>query len=252
MKRLLSRISRLFGSTLPKAYKPDDNRNKHYLDHLFRIGLLTEHSTIFDVGAYNGDLSHLYLSRCKKGTVYAFEPSPAQFKVLSDKFAGNTSLIPIQAALSDINGRSKLNLSAFSPTNSLLHANRAANTIWGDGVFDSVGSVEVEAITLDTFVSIHSISRIDLLKLDVQGAELRVLEGARKAIESESIHSIFVEVTNQTTYVHQPSFWEVMRTISQLGYMLHSFHDVDSDNLGYIRQFDCLFISKRFRVFCDM
>jgi FkbM family methyltransferase len=252
MKCLLTRISRLFRSTLTDSSKPDDSQGEHYLDHLLRLGLLSEHSTIFDVGAYNGDTSHLYLSRCGKGRIYAFEPSPTQYELLSGRFEGITSLIPINAALSDVSGRAVLNLSAFAPTNSLLQANRNANKIWGDGVFNSAGQIEVEAITLDTFVSRHSIKSIDLLKLDVQGAELRVLEGARKTIESDCIHSIFVEVTNQAAYSHQPSFWEVMGTISQLGYMLHSFHDIDSDSLGYIRQFDCLFISKRFRDFSEI
>ena len=70
--------------------------------------------------------------------------------------------------------RRKLYLSSFPNLNSLNKPNERS---WG---FNDEKSIDVEIITLDDFCLKNNINHIDILKIDVQGAELDVLKGGGK------------------------------------------------------------------------
>jgi FkbM family methyltransferase len=80
-------------------------------------------------------------------------------------------------------------------------------------------TAELETTTLDTFCQQEEIKEIDFLQLDVQGAELQVLEGASRIIE-DSILAIQTEVNFSELYINQPLFSEVDMCLPSLGFML--------------------------------
>lgn len=80
-------------------------------------------------------------------------------------------------------------------------------------------TTEIETTTLDTFCQAESINEIDFLQIDVQGAELQVLEGAVQTL-NRSVLAIQAEVEFSPLYKNQPLFADVDRFLRQQGFVL--------------------------------
>lgn len=152
--------------------------------------ILVSGDVVLDVGANIG----LYTVACacavgRTGAVHAFEPNPAVADQLARNIALN-SLVNVyvhRRAVSDVPGR----VVVRSPD---AHEPGLA-TIVGPGR----PVAEVETVTLDNFAEEHGISRIALLKLDVEGAETMALRGARELISARRIERVLFEVLGGTT-----------------------------------------------------
>lgn len=59
-------------------------------------------------------------------------------------------------------------------------------------MLDTEGTVEVPVTTLDRFCAEHSLRHIDILKLDVQGAEYATLTGARRLLDEQAIDIVYM------------------------------------------------------------
>ena len=123
---------------------------------------------IIDGGAFKGETSFWFLSK-GAGKVYAFEPSLYNFLVLFKNIKRNKAedkIIPVQKALSN-----RIGTFSFYATDS-----RGSVAFTG-------GNETIEGVTLDSFVEKEGLNRLDFIKLDVEGAELEVLEGAVDTIK---------------------------------------------------------------------
>lgn len=128
--------------------------------------------TVLDVGAHHG-LYTLLMSKLvgSEGTVLAFEPSPREFRRLCLHLRLNrcSNVVPEQLAISDRDGVVDffVVLGYWSVQNSLRPP-----TGW------RFQKVMVRSTTLDTYLAATGIESVDLIKLDVQGAELEALRGS--------------------------------------------------------------------------
>ncbi|HCF29223.1 MAG TPA: FkbM family methyltransferase [Cyanobacteria bacterium UBA11049] len=91
-----------------------------------------------------------------------------------------------------------------------------------------VSRVEVEVTTLDSFCQAEKIDEIDFLQLDVQGAELRVLQGASRLLE-DSVLAIKVEVEFTRLYKNQPLFSDVDVYLRNQGFTLFDLTNMQRD-----------------------
>lgn len=82
---------------------------------------------------------------------------------------------------------------------------------------------EVETTTLDIVSQTQNMNKIDFLQVDVQGADLLVLEGAKELL-SQSILAIQVEVEFSPLYVNQPLFPEIDTFLREQGFALFDLH----------------------------
>jgi len=80
-------------------------------------------------------------------------------------------------------------------------------------------TVEIETTTLDTFCEAEAIQEIDFLQLDIQGAEIQVMEGAGKILD-RSILAVQVEVNFSEIYANQPLFGDVDNYLRNQGFTL--------------------------------
>ncbi len=128
--------------------------------------------TVLDVGGNVGLITRICSSRVgKDGHVWSFEPDPYTrgFLDYNVRKCGNVTVSPI--ALSDANVSAKLHIHPRSGTsNSLLEF--AA----------SESAVDVECMTMDYFLEQHPQIRPDCVKIDVEGAEPKVLAGMRQTL----------------------------------------------------------------------
>jgi FkbM family methyltransferase len=140
--------------------------------------LVTEGMTVVDVGANIGYYS-LIAARLvgNTGKVYAFEPEPGNYQLLVRNIEANgyTNIVPVNIAISNEGGKVKLYV---DPASSSTHSFAQDNTnIKGD-------AIEVETVTLDDFFGGE---KVDFIKLDAQGAEGLVLDGATGVLKQDKL-----------------------------------------------------------------
>ena len=157
-------------------------------EEIFYINYLREGMTVYDVGANIGELTLLFSHFVgQQGRVFSFEASTDTFKKL-DAVIGLTcrnNIVRNHLALSDKVGSAKLTVypDQYASWNSL--ADRPLES-YGIGV-RPVRYEEVPCSTVDAFSIEHGISYIDLLKIDVEGAEYQVLVGAQEMLKEKRV-----------------------------------------------------------------
>jgi FkbM family methyltransferase len=194
---------------------------------------------IFDVGAHSGVISRTYRRLFPVAVIHAFEPTPAAVDYLRAMFAGDERLHVHGLALSDCQGNSEFHLNASGATNSLLDSDAAAPANWRSLV-KTEREIIVSSQTIDAFCTENGISCIDVLKIDVQGAESRVLRGARQMLARGAIKSVYLEIIVIPTYVGQSRPDEVFSLLYGAGLSLVDFYDVWKRG-PILLQFDALF-----------
>ena len=96
--------------------------------------------------------------------------------------------------------------------------------------------------SLDTFCKDEQIERIDLLKMDVQGGELGILQGARQLLAQKKIAVIYSEVFFVPMYQNQPLFG--CSELAPHRYSLHyAYNFVFNGRSGRLFSADALFVS---------
>jgi FkbM family methyltransferase len=125
-------------------------------------------SIVLDVGAHVGAFAASAARSAAGVTVYAFEPSPENFALLSSNMARNglSNVLPAQCAVAGGGGVRQLHVSD-SPAEHSLHI-----------VKPGAVQLPVSSITLAEIIEQHAIKTIDLLKMDCEGAEYEILEAA--------------------------------------------------------------------------
>jgi FkbM family methyltransferase len=154
---------------------------------------LKEGDTFLDIGANVGMFS-LIASRVlkNKGIIHAFEPSQAIFNTLSQNIANNDcqNVHLHRIALSDSEGTMTLRI----PTNEFgtdAFAYLSSNTGASESPNNQSETVQVK--TLDNFLSENKIDKVDIIKIDIEGAELLCFKGAEKLLSSPNKPIILFE-----------------------------------------------------------
>jgi len=152
--------------------------------------LLKTNDIVFDVGANVGLFSLLAANRLKdKVKVYAFEPSDYPF----DKIRRNISLNKFKSintnniGLWDHKGFVKFHLCI----------DEAYNSIGTNPQSEIKSSINIPVTTIDDFCQEKNITKIDILKIDSEGAEFQILNGAKRLISSLSIPIIICEYNRE-------------------------------------------------------
>jgi len=156
------------------AHKEDITEN--------RIKSLLHPGSVFvDVGANVGYFT--LLASTLGARVIAYEPTPSVFARLKENVALNNleDVQLVNSAVMDKPGVLSLHISADDPE---------ANSLFGN----ESQSVQVPAVTLDDDLNARGIDHVDLLKIDAEGAESFVLDGATRLLTSPRPPVVIVEV----------------------------------------------------------
>ena len=165
--------------------------------------------TLVQVGAYLGDDG--FMEACSRfgHRLYMFEPNPSRVRDLREKTAGAKTIHVLPMAVSNYNGKAKFKIAAYDDCSSLQDFDANANQTWVHEWhpykrFEMVEELEVDVIRLDTFMEQQGIAAIDLLEIDAQGEDLRVVEslGARIA----DVKKVQIEVNISGAPLYSNSF----------------------------------------------
>jgi len=183
-------------------YEKDDS------EMLFK--LINDGDTIFDIGANIGWYSNHLAKKFPNSTIYSFEPIPETFNQISanTELNGATNIRLNNLALSS--KKEKLTF-YYSPT--VTGASSSQNITENQ----SMTKLELEAETIDNFISTNSIDKLDFVKCDVEGAEYFVYQGGFETFKNHK-PIVFTEMLRKwaAKFDYHPN--DIITFFAEIGY----------------------------------
>jgi FkbM family methyltransferase len=194
--------------------------------------------TVVDVGANVGQFGESLRSEGYRGRIVSFEPTRAAFEILAKKAAADGNWEAHHCGLGATSGTAVLHASELSVFNSILPLSDVAEL--HDKRMAVNHTEEIPIYPLDQFAESFAGARV-LLKIDTQGYEKEVMEGAKQTISR--VAGILMEIPVIHTYKSEWYFHDALRYMFELGFVpaqiqAVGYHSVD--NVSAV-DFDCLF-----------
>ena len=183
-----------------------------------RLGI-SDPPCIVDVGGNIGQSIDAYRALFPDSRIFTIEPLPDCFDTLVKRFGGHGHVHLEQMALADSTGIRPFYSTRCRTASSLLLPDETVRekSLKGNYDFDTI---QIKVDTLDNFCTRHRIELIDVLKIDVQGAEISVLKGAEKLLKQNSVRMIYLEVIFADNYQGQSGFIPITEYLDHFGYVL--------------------------------
>jgi FkbM family methyltransferase len=188
-----------------RAWRRNRTWAKHEPETPYLADLLSGSPTCLHIGASDGRHSYVMTQVAPRARIHAFEPSAFTFQVLKTCMAWHgiaDRVTPVHAAVSDKAGE----LLLVTPKKSSGRMGRAYAFLSeeppGEGALrpdlqDTGAEVQpTPVITLDDYCRREGLNRVDFIRMDIEGAEQRALEGALQVIERDHPH-VLIEIHPQ-------------------------------------------------------
>ncbi len=209
--------------------------NQVNYDWLKPIGI----QTVLDVGASNGGFATLARNIFPTAQIHSFEPLTKSFEDLKKKFAADNNFSAHQLVCADKNSEMDFFENDYTGSSSIipmadLHKEAYPQTV-------QAKQIKVKAVRLDEYFSSLNCSKNILLKIDVQGAEDKVLNGAAAILKDVKV--VFIETSFRELYVGQWLFNDTYQFLIHHGFVLAGMENI-SQNMqdgGYL-QADAFFV----------
>ena len=200
---------------------------------------------IFDVGANAGQWLRSIKETFATARVHCYEPDERAFAQLTAVARQFSGVECSQCALGREPGVMTFFRNADSVTSSLLQPAAQERPLPYAEKLVPLDSMKVDVRTLDEELHRLSIKRVDVLKTDCQGFDLRVLEGAERAIAEGRIDLISTEALFHGEYEGQAWFHEIQAWLLPRRFSLIGIYDIMHDETGRALFGDALFARER-------
>lgn len=170
---------------------------------------LTDQSTCLDCGANIGNVTETLLET--GSYVFAFEPDPVAFEKLEKRFSGNDRVALKQEAVGVDSGSVKLFRHKDFETDD---HHTISSTLFAEKKNTGTNFVEVEKTNLLNFIENFD-GEIDLLKMDIEGAEVDILEGIiSKQLHTTKLKAVLCETHERVSFSHAWRTAKIRATIT--------------------------------------
>jgi len=193
---------------------------------------------IFDVGSHHGESLGFFKEIAPNAQIHCFEPDPESYYILQKNFPDHENVH--NYAISDKIGEESFYRNPLSHTNSLNKVNlKSKDSIKikqekfseSSEFLDAVNQkVVVPCTTLNFFVQNYEIESIDLLKVDVQGAEAKVLNGAKNILNM--VEAVIIEIALFDFYEISNNFLDIENILIPAGFDLFSILDISQNPMN--------------------
>jgi FkbM family methyltransferase len=232
VKRLLKAMLRRLGyrflreSSLPRGLDP-------FIDLKDIVGL-HEVRTIVDVGANVGQTIGAARIVFPDADIVAFEPTPGSFEILRSRWGRDPHVRLFQTALGKTSGKGYLQ--CVGPTSEL---NRIIAC--PDLRYDTL---HVSVQTLDEVAEALGLKQINLLKIDTEGHEVQVLQGAQRFLDQSRVRAVLAEASFDQTDERHTNFFDLFSELDRRHFSFLGLYDVH--HLGScIHYCNALFVNRR-------
>jgi FkbM family methyltransferase len=187
---------------------------------------LKQGDVVLDVGANGGLYTVIAAQRVgKEGHIYACEPSQRELNLLQHNIKSNSleNVTIIKSAVSSEEGTVKFGIAQDGAMNSLAvtdHPGQSVNQ-WEN----------VELTTIDNIISLYKLTKINLIKIDVEGAEKLVIDGAQNLLQSEDSPVLLLEASNLNSQSFGYSAKQILQQLLNYGYKVYYFNPEKNGSL---------------------
>jgi FkbM family methyltransferase len=202
--------------------------------------------TIFDLGAYQGEITQHYSELFPTAQIWSFEPFPQSYEKLTARFGANPRIKLVNAAVSGETGEATFYVNRMAATNSLLARPTSGRRYYPEQG-STVQALTVPTVSLDQYRQEHQIAAPEILKMDIQGNELAALSGAESTLSEGATDVIYTEVSFVPHYERGALFHEVCTYLTSRGFSLFGIYDLHWAPIGQLRFGDAIFVSDRIR-----
>jgi FkbM family methyltransferase len=195
-----------------------------------------------DIGCNAGDFTRSVYGEYKIKKALLIEPVPKLIPTLEANFPDRNIFKIINAAVSDSNSETEFFINhEFDSISSLLKIYNKKDELKHLNIKEPA-AIKVKTFTLDHICEDQQLSGIDLLKIDVQGAEHLVLNGGIEALKKTKL--VYTEFSFQPLYDQSSVFFDLYNFFYAHGFILASISSGFSSAEGELLQGDALFVNK--------
>lgn len=237
MKKILKFILHKTGYQISRIHTSDFIRRMKIINHC-------NIDTLLDVGANDGKYATDMREIGYRKRIISFEPLKSAFEGLKKASSNDDNWIINNYALGDSDTKGIINVAGNSVSSSILnilpiHLKNAPESKY-------IGHEDIEIKKLDSiFYTFCNINDNIMLKIDTQGFEKRVLDGAIESLRSIKI--IQLEMSIVSLYENEMLFKEMINYLDIKGFQLASLENGFADlTTGQLLQVDGIFVQKKF------
>ena len=202
----------------------DVHIHDHMLNKFFEITQKKEKFVFFDVGCNAGSFIKVVKLKNINAKIHAFEPHPYLFKYLTEKYTDDTIN---QKCVSDNDDNITIYIPSLSVAISSIINRPCFQNLLDSG--QQISEFESECTTIDTYTKDEGIDQIDFIKIDVEGAEYFVFNGARNLLKENRITCGQFEIGNDESGY---TFDDIKSLLNEYGYVVE--HIFPNDCFFYL------------------
>ena len=182
---------------------------------------------IFDIGANKGQSINRFNKIFKNSIFFCFEPTKRLFSLLKEKFLKNENINIYNLGISNKKEKIKFFDYKYSPINSFVPIDKESKfyksrkkilNLNDDEEF--IDTYDAEVNSLDEIFKNLNIDDIDILKIDTQGFEDKVLEGTSQLLNKNKIKVIELELILGFGYSKSLAFFDIEKILTKYEYKL--------------------------------
>ena len=263
MKKLIKQILSFLGIKVTRDIfgthisKTSHIYKKLNFDDIYKVKIKKNKPIIFDVGANQGQSILRFKKLFPQSTIHAFEPIEKEFNNLKKKFGNDNSIFLNNFAIGDNDEEKDFYITANTGNSSFNKLN--LDTEWikirskqynttNEGYTKEIKRTKIK--TLDDYCKKNSISEIDLLKVDTQGYEDKVLNGSGEILKNNNIYAIEIELMFDKVYEKHLNFSDVEKYLIPNNFILSGLEPNGGfRNMfeGHMFAIDALYFNKNFK-----
>ncbi len=217
-------------------------KNYIFYNNLFHNLIKDKNLVILDVGANDGWFAKVVFRYAPNFKVISFEPLKSMLPFLEEIKKSKSNYSYENMGLGKIEGASIIKeyfttgLSSMKEINSEYKYN---SMYFNDEIKDEYS---VEVITLDNYIKSNGIKGDLCLKIDTQGFEMEVLQGAYQLFKENRIKVVLIELMTLEKYKGAKLYNDIIIFLEGFGFRLCDIHTSYYENNGKLSEFDAVFI----------